>query len=275
MPIALMWNLRPLVATSVPSSLGRATHAALLRLIAAADPALAERLHDDVAVRPLTVSNVLGLPGRGKTSSVQPDRDYGLRITLLSPELETLAADWTPETVGTLDLDGTAWQVTQITADPAGHAWAGRDSYEGLAAPALLRAAAGPTRWTLEFAAPVTFRQRGMNQPLPTPDLVFGSLLDKWNAVAPLALPDEVRRFAGECMAAGRFDLRSAAEPTKGGALQIGAVGRCTYVATNRDRYWLACVDTLARFAFYSGVGAGTARGLGRTRLLAGDTGRG
>ncbi len=269
MPTALLWTLRPLTETTVASHLGRATHAALLRLIAAADASLAERLHEDVSVKPLTVSPVLGLNARGKTVSVRPDWDYGMRVTLLSSELEALAAHWSPDQIGTLDLDGTAWQVTHMTRDPTDHPWAGQESYEGLAAPALLRAMGGPTRWTLEFAAPVTFRQRGMTQPLPTPDLVFGSLLDKWNAVAPLALPDEVRRFASECMATSRFDLRSQAEPTKNGAMQIGAVGVCTYVATNRDRYWLACIDTLAHFAFYSGVGAGTARGFGRTRLLA------
>jgi CRISPR-associated endoribonuclease Cas6 len=199
---------------------------------------------------------------------VSPEQEYGLRVTLLSAELERLAADWQPSTVGELDLEGTRWRVEQISSAPETHAWAGQQTYEGLAAPALLRAAGGPTRWTLEFAAPVTFRQRGLNQPFPTPDLVFGSLLERWNSFAPLALPEEVRRFAGECLAVSRFDMRSAAEPTKNGALQIGAVGRCTYTATNRDRYWLACIETLAQFALYSGVGAGTARGMGRARLL-------
>ncbi len=269
MPIALMFTLRPAQAGTVPANLGRATHAAVLRLIGSADPHLAARIHDDAQVKPLTVSNLLGLPTRSKTVAVTPDMEYGLRVTLLAPELEALAAHWTPAAAGVLDLDGMDWQVTGITSDPSVHPWAGQSSYESLATPALARAASDPpTRWTLEFAAPVTFRQRGMNQPLPTADLVFGSLLDKWNAFASLALPEEVRRFASECMAVSRFDLRSLAEPTKSGAWQIGAVGRCTYTATNRDRYWLACIDILANFAFYSGVGAGATRGFGRVCLL-------
>jgi CRISPR-associated endoribonuclease Cas6 len=267
MPTALVFTLRPAAAAQVSGGLGRATHAAILRLIAAGDAALAERLHDENGVRPFTVSNVLGLNRRGPAVGVTPERDYGLRVTLLTPELEALAAAWTPDALAPLDLDGTTWHVERVTADPDEHPWAGRATYEELASPAL-RAAGGSTRWTLEFDSPVTFRQRGVNQPLPTPDLVFGSLLDKWNAVAPLVLPEEVRRFAAECMAASRFELRSLAEPTKNGALQIGAVGRCTYNAVNRDRYWLACIEMLARFAFYSGTGAGTARGFGRTRLV-------
>jgi CRISPR-associated endoribonuclease Cas6 len=268
MPLALILTIRPVAAGDVPSSLNRATHAAVLRLIGQADEALAERLHNDDGPRPLTVSNVLGLERRSGTVPVSPERSYGLRVTLLSGELEQLAAAWEPSGLGELDLEGTRWQVEQITHDPEAHPWAGQQSYEGLAAPALLRADAPPKRWMLDFAAPVTFRQSGRNQPFPLPELVFGSLLDRWNSFAPLALPDEVRRFAGECLVVSRYNLRSAAEPTKNGALQIGAVGRCTYTATNRDRYWLACIETLAQFAFYSGVGAGTARGMGQARLL-------
>ena len=268
MPTACIFTLRPAAAGTTPASLARAAHAAVLRLVAAADPELAARLHNDEGLKPLTVSNVLGMAERGPTTRVSPEREYGLRVTLLSPEVEAIAANWSPAAIGALDLDGIAWQVKRVTIDTAEHPWAGHASYEGLAAPALLRAEGGPTRWVMEFAAPVTFRQRGMNMPLPTPDLVFGSLLDKWNAFAPLALPEEVRRFAAECLAVSRFELRSAAEPAKNGALQIGAVGRCTYAAVNRDRYWLACIETLARFAFYSGVGAGTARGLGRARVV-------
>nr|PZN30350.1 MAG: CRISPR-associated endoribonuclease Cas6 [Chloroflexota bacterium] len=268
MPTALVLTIRPAVAGDVPADLARAAHAAVLRLIAAADAGLAARLHDGEGPKPLTVSNVLGLAPRRGHVPVTPERAYHLRVTLLAPELEALAGAWTPEAIGALDLDGAVWRVEALAAEPAAHPWAGRASYEGLAAPALLRAADGPTRWTLEFAAPVTFRQRGLTMPLPLPDLVFGSLLDRWNAFAPLALPEEVRRFAAECLAVSRFELRSQAPLGKGGAPQIGAVGRCTYTAVNRDRYWLACVETLARFAFYSGVGAGTARGFGQARLL-------
>ena len=270
MPTALMLTLRPMRPCTVPASLGRATHAAILRLIAVADPQKAQQIHDDIGVKPLTVSNVLGLRGAGSHLAASPSQTYGLRVTLLAAELEALALAWSPENLEPFDLDGTAWQVEQVTSDAALHPWAGHMSYGALAAPALTRTADGPTRWTLEFVSPVTFRQRGLNQPLPSADLVWGSLLDKWNAFAPLAFPDEIKRFASECMAVSRFELRSLAEPTKGGAMQIGAVGRCTYTATNRDRYWCACIETLAQFAFWSGVGAGATRGFGRARVVEG-----
>lgn len=263
-----MLDLRPHQAGPVPAHLGRAAHAAVLRLLAAADPALATRLHDEEGPKPLTVSSVLGLDGRGATALVAPEHLYGLRVTLLDAATERAAAQWTAAAIGAIELDGRGWQVEHVARDAAASPWAGASSYAELAAPLLTRAVAPPSRWELEFSAPVTFRQRGMNQPLPSADLVFSSLLEKWNAFAPVALPDEVRRFAAECMAVSRFELRSLGIPAKNGAVQIGAVGMCTYVATNRDRYWLACIETLARFAFWSGVGAATARGFGTARLF-------
>lgn len=267
MPSAIVYTLQPLRAARVPANLGRATHAAVLRLIRDADPALAERVHDDEGLKPLTVSNVLGL-GPGKQVEVTPERTYGLRVTLLSEALEALAPAWTPEALGELDLDGHAWRVVARAEAPDDDAWAGRVAYTELAAPLLERPGEQPSRWSIQFAAPVTFRRRGANVPLPMPELVFGSLLEKWNAFAPIALPDEVRRYAEECLAVSRYDLRTIASPTSNGALQIGAVGRCTYISTNHDRYWQACITTLARFALYSGIGAGAARGWGQARMI-------
>lgn len=266
MPSAIVFTISPVHEGSVPANLGRATHAAVLRLIRAANPPLAAQLHDDEGVKPLTVSNVSGL-GPGKFARVAPGRDHTLRVTLLTPELEAIAATWTPETMGELDLDGHPWRVVARATTADAHLWADAASYETLAAPLLERPATLPARWELSFTAPLTFRRRGLNMPLPLPELVFGSLLEKWNAFAPIALPDEVRRYAEECLAVSRFDLRTTASPTSGGALQIGTVGHCLYVAVTHDRYWQACITTLARFAFFSGVGAGAARGFGQARL--------
>jgi CRISPR-associated endoribonuclease Cas6 len=267
MPSACIFSLRPTTAATLSPALGRAAHAAVLELIAAADAELARRLHADVPVKPLTIAPLGALDGRGSPLAVTPARSYDLRVTLLAESVEAPAASWLAAPPAQLVFDGVVWQVERVTAARAAHPWAGTDSYAALLASALRDAARGGGRWALEFATPVTFRQAGRNQPLPLPELVFGSLLDRWNGLAPLPLPDEIRRFAAEALVLNRFDLHSVAVPTKGGALQIGAVGRCAYTATSRDRYGLACIEALARFAFYSGVGAGTTRGFGQARL--------
>jgi CRISPR-associated endoribonuclease Cas6 len=267
MPQAIVFTIRPLATAQVAGHLNRAAHAAILRLIQRADPALAARIHDDNGRKPLTVSNVWELGGEPKVI-VDPERNYHLRVTVLSPELEHIAAGWTPDALAPLDLDGLPWQVIARADRNTDHAWAGSATYQELAMPLLSRPDHLPTVWTFQFASPTTFRQRGINVPIPLPDLVFGSLLDQWNASSELALPDEVRRYAAECLVINRYELRSVASPTSGGVIQIGAVGRCSFRSINHDRYWRACIDVLARFAFYSGIGAGTTRGFGQARLL-------
>ena len=132
---------------------------------------------------------------------------------------------------------------------------------------AMSRAATLAGRWELEFTTPVTFRQGGKNQPLPTADLVFGSLLERWNANAPMPLPPTLREAVATQVAVSRVDLRSVALPTKGNGLQIGVIGSCGYTLVGRDRSWVGALDLLSRFAFYSGIGAGTTRGFGMARL--------
>jgi len=272
MPLALVYTLRPRRAANVPTGLGRAAHALVLDMIAAESPALAERLHAANKLRPLTVSNPLGLPGAGAEVGVRPERAYRLRVTALTDELERLARGWAETPPAEVSMGGVAWAVERVTARAADDGWAGREGYGQLVEEGLRRAGDGPGRWTLEFSSPVSFRQRGMCQPLPLPELVFGSLLDRWNALAPVPLPGEVRRYAAECLIASRFDLRTEAVLSKGGVPQVGSVGRCSYIALENDAVMGGCIEALTRFAFYSGIGAGTARGLGQARAIGSGT---
>lgn len=272
MPMALIYTLRPQQPVRVPAGLGRAAHAMLLSMISLERPELAARLHSANELRPLTVSNPLGLVGPDATVLLVPERRYRLRVTALSDEVEQLARGWLAAPPSHLSLGGATWEVEGVTARARDDPWAGREAYAPMLDEALQRAEAGPGRWTLEFGSPVSFRQRGMCQPLPLPELVFGSLLDRWNAMAPVPLPNDVRRYAAEALIVSRFDLRSAVELSKGGNPQVGAVGRCTYIAREHDPAMASCIEALTRFALYSGVGAGTARGLGQTRTIASGT---
>jgi CRISPR-associated endoribonuclease Cas6 len=100
------------------------------------------------------------------------------------------------------------------------------------------------------------------------PELVFNSLLERWNAFAPIAFPPETRRYAAECLAIGRYHLSSRVVPTKSVGKRIGAVGFVTYTSLNFDRYWMSVIAVLSHFALFAGVGAGTTMGLGQCRPL-------
>ena len=251
----------------LPAALGRAAQALLLDVIHQNDPALAQSIHSGDGPRPYTVSNLV--MGRRKAGSVylQAGQEGWLRFTGLtgpvSRQLQALAAR-PPQVVA---LDSQEFLVTGAALDPAEHAWAGQTSYQDLAAPYLL---GGKERLShkveLLFTSPTTFKRSGRYVPLPAPELVFGSLLDRWQHFAPIALHPDMRRFAAETVALRRYRLRTRGAPQKQGGMRIGFTGRATFTALNRDRYWLNMLHLLAAYAFYCGVGAGTGAGLGQVR---------
>ncbi len=100
---------------------------------------------------------------------------------------------------------------------------------------------------------------------MPLPDLIVQGWLARWNAFAGVRLPDEVYRYAVECLAISYYDLRTE-QVHFGPATLIGCVGRCTYHALNADPYWLRLLHALAAYSFYCGTGHKTTHGLGQTR---------
>ncbi len=254
---------RPL---TLPSHLGRASHAAFLRLIAGADPALAERLHTPDERRPFTCSTLWGARRQGDSLTLSPDRPVYLRYTGLTAEVSRHLQRLAQAPPSHVEIENVPLAVQQATLDPAAHPWAGQATYEGLAATHLLPGAPPAPHAELEFASPTAFRSGGLTVPVPLPGLVYGSLVDKWNAFAPVAVSEEVRRFAEECLAISRYELATRTVAGKGEALRIGCLGRCRYTAVNRDRYWLGLVQLLTDYAFYAGVGGQTTVGMGQAR---------
>jgi CRISPR-associated endoribonuclease Cas6 len=238
----------------------------LLDRLAAHDPDLADVLHIDDGIKPFTCSNVMG-PRQG--GRVYPEKTYILRYTALTADVaQVLQAAFTPgQTLTFLD---TPFTLEALDAGDGGNPWAGQTDYQTLAARYLLPSNGGPRRtWSLHLASPTAFQSQGVTRPLPDPALVFGSLVRTWNAFAPVALPDEgVRRYAENVVVISRFDLRSALGWERGRAMRIGATGKVSYRALNRDRYWLASLSLLADFARYAGVGTLTTMGMGQARRI-------
>ncbi len=258
--------LTPLPDRPVPRWWGRAAHALLLRVIQQADPALAQRLHDASTPRPFTVSSLIGALHR----RLDAQTTYRLRLTALDPTLSALLHEacrhgpLAPDTV--VDLNGFSFRVLPAVSDDP---WAGQSTFE-----ALLTAgqeAAGVPQLTLRLASPTTFKSQGHHQPFPLPGWVFGSLATRWEALASHPLPAGLRERLSSGLAVSRYRLQSAVVPLKGAGRRIGAVGVVTYTGSSlgeADRAWW---HTLAAFAFYAGLGVGTAMGLGQCRLVSSE----
>jgi len=81
-----------------------------------------------------------------------------------------------------------------------------------------------------------------------------------------VAFPEEAKRYAEECLAMARYELRTRTVPMKDGGKRPGAVGRVAYSSLSYDRYWMGVMEALARFARFAGVGAGVTLGMGQCR---------
>ncbi|MEW6287102.1 MAG: CRISPR system precrRNA processing endoribonuclease RAMP protein Cas6 [Chloroflexota bacterium] len=277
--LSLVLTLQPLkvppAREEFPRWWGRASQAALLDVVRQANPALAERLHASSpaseaqsqianSLRPYTASTLMGKFER-QSGAPLPGETYSLRWTSLAADLTALLLEFAKTAPGaTLELDHIPFSVAAAHGTES-QPWAGSDSYAALGS-RFLPGVEIPRRVSFQFTSPVVFKSGGLSHPLPTASLVFNSLIEKWNAFAPVAFMPEVRRYAEECLAVSRFDLESRAVPLKEGGMRIGAVGQITFTATNFDRFWLGQIHTLAAFALFSGVGAGTTQGLGQAR---------
>jgi len=256
----------------LPPYLGRASHAIFLRGVAERDPVLAERLHAPDERRPFTCSSLVGarltrVDGELR-AVVSPGRPLFLRYTGLTAEVSEHLARWAEAPPPAVEIEGARLTVQGATLDPAVHPWAGQTTYPALLRKALPTGEMLPRHLELEFFSPTAFHSGGRNVPLPLPDLVYGSLLEKWNDFSPVAVSPEVRRFAQECMAISRYDLSTRAVPGKGEGMQIGFVGRCRYVALRADPYWLGVLQALTEYAFWAGVGYQTTVGMGQARKV-------
>ncbi len=272
--LSLVLTLRPLPIDQadrpMPRWWGRASHALLMKTIAAADPQLADRLHDENGLKPFSASNLLG---RFKHWQPDPQQTYALRFTALNERLAGIlieaAAASGPLTVGAqIELDFLRFKVEAAALSPEQHPWACSTTYQDLFSGHLLPSNPPSRRVSLHLAGPTAFHTAGRTQPLPLPELVFGSLLERWNSFAPVAFPEELRRYAAECLHLSRFRLRSLGVPLKEGGLRVGSAGEVTYTTSNYDRYWMSLVNALADFAQFSGVGAGVSFGLGQCRRV-------
>ena len=276
MPISITINLTSPTDTTLPHKPipGRANYANILALIQRIDPALGKAIHDGDGPKPLTCSALLDERGHSCRMSkggypISQQQTYRVRVTGLIPEVTAVLARALGEDPPThWSIANHAFTVSSTTCDPTVDPWTDHVTYEELASQQLLQSGRVDRKVKLLFASPTSFRSKEMHVPVPLPNLVFGSLVERWNHFSPVTLSPEMRRFADEVVALSNYEFRSRTVDQKGRGAIIGGVGRATYSALSGDRYWLASMQMLADFALYSGVGVKTTTGMGQVRRI-------
>ncbi len=254
-------------SVSLPAYLGRANHAALLYRIAQFDHTLAERLHTMEGAKPFTCSSILGAVARRDGLWVEGGRPYSIRFTGLNAEVsEAIRRCWLESTPDAWVLDDHLFRVVRVTADGSDGGWSGATTYQALVDRYLERPQAATARLTIELASPTAFKSEEITMPLPLPDLVFGSLANRWQSFSNEPVRLAMRQFAAKHVAVSWFDLHSQAVDHKNHSMRVGATGRVAYHILEND--FLVTANVLADFAMYAGVGVQTAAGMGQCRRL-------
>lgn len=177
---SLIFTLRIENQAALPMSHGRLLHAAFLGMIQQQAPDLSQQLHD---------SNYLSFSvGMLRIKDIEPDHGnyhFGTgdkvswRVTTLSDEL--LAAISKIKPGHKLRIGAVNASVLCIASKPEEH----RDAVITSTANILDKAKQlkDTFRITMRFTSPATFRYYDTYYPAPRPDLVFGSIVDKWNHI--------------------------------------------------------------------------------------------
>lgn len=271
MPSSLGFALEPLGPSLTPRSTlsplrhARGLHALVFRWLHEADPAVSGEVHDEMTIKPFTVSPIFR-DGAG----------YHFRVTILDDRLEGALLDGFRRLVergGMVEFGEDAFRLTLPVAEVAKR-WTAAATYEELE-----RGSAREPTVTLVFASPTSFRRQSKNYPLPDPVLVFQSLANRWNAFAENKVDTALligRVGAGVAVSRARVQTVATA---LGNVKQIGFVGQAVYrmeegrrddggtvsAGAVTDHQWLHhWANVLADFSFYSGVGYKCALGFGQ-----------
>ncbi len=265
-------------------ALGRPAQAWFLQQVTRANPGLAQRLHDEQGLKPYTVSSLLDQHGRplGAGTWLKPGQAVWLRLTTLNDELSlALEKHMIKKLPKRLTLYKMDFRVNDIYERQEEHLWAGSSSFSEIAQD--FSNATTDNNVRMEFASPTAFRTNGLDICLPLPGQVFRSLWAKWNAYCPepMQVQDLWPEFAEACILVSEMTTVNThhwafAEGTRGGS--IGFTGTVGFHLPDKKRLhkdWHPYYDgtatvmhSLAKFAFYAGVGHHTTIGMGQVRPI-------
>ncbi|BAQ65849.1 CRISPR-associated endoribonuclease Cas6 [Geminocystis sp. NIES-3709] len=270
MPHSLVIKFTPLSDIPVGYTSGKHLHALFLNLVNSVDRTLAQYFHDSQANKSFTVSPLQVNNSKNDQKLLQWKQEKNIkkssscwwRITLLDDSLfSKLTKLWLnlnpekPYHLGSGEL-----LITNVFASPNSHNWANAYSYQ------QIYEEASETERTIKLtlATPTAFRHGKYDVFLPTADLVFSSLLRRWQKYSLIPLNDLNFDF----LFPSYFNINTEIiiqENTK----FIGCIGDINYkILGELDRATIKGINVLADYGFYAGLGRKTTMGFGILKRL-------
>ncbi|MBZ0281018.1 MAG: CRISPR system precrRNA processing endoribonuclease RAMP protein Cas6 [Anaerolineae bacterium] len=250
-------HLRPTHADTIPAQTGRAAQAWFLDSLRTLDSAVSAAVHDGSGqLKPFTARGLHPAP-TGELMNLSPRQSYSLRVTTLHTDLTHLALNMLPIWRQGITLHDQLFAVEHIEVAST--------TYADL----LTRQPVSPSRrLAFAFLTPTAFKRTGdLSIPLPLPEYVFGSLIDRWTRFAPAApLHNDMRAWVMAHLSVDSHEIRtrrvSFERANKG--VTVGFTGTVAYYAGNSELPFLAQLHALADYASYASIGAKTTVGLGQ-----------
>ena len=276
MPHSLVLNLLPESPIPPQFLTGRHLHALFLTLVSSVDTQLGDYLHESKADKAFTLSP-LQVVSRQKsgvrshnhtlewehTKPIPTGTPCWWRISLLDDTLfGKLTQLWLnlnpqqPWHLGSADLHITSILGTPQSTQP----WANAISYAQLYEEAKM----SDRQINFSFCTPTASRQNQYDCALPTRELIFNSLVKRWNQYSPIQLSQSLV----EPLFPSFFDIRTEMVADSRSKF-IGCVGAMNFrIMGDVDSLTIKQINALADFALYSGVGRKTPMGMGMVRRL-------
>lgn len=284
MLLSIVLSLTSTSSAPIFGALGRPAQAWFLNQIMRKLPSLAKTLHDDNGVKPFTVSTLLDRYGRPHKSGdwLKEGQECWLRVTTTNEELsDAMLASVLKKLPNSLSLYKMDFRIDGHTLNPREHPWAGQTTFAEIAQDSEYVKAKRDVR--IEFVSPTAFRSNGNDISIPSPQQIFRSLWKKWNEFCPgsMQLDERWPDFAADCILVNELTAVNTvrwefADGTRGVATGFtGTAGFTLLPKTKVPKKWQPYWDgadvvmqSLARFAFYSGVGHHSTIGMGQSRVV-------
>ncbi len=263
MPYSLVINLTPISPLSPNYLSGRHLHALFLTLVSSVDPELGNYLHKSQVDKAFVLSpfQISGKSHKIVWSHTKPI-PYGIpcwfRISLLDDTLfGKLTQLWLnlnpkhPWHLGSADLHITSILGTPQLTQP----WANSCSYQQL----YEQSSETERSFHFTLTTPTAFRNGQYDTALPTPDVVFNSLLRRWNKYSKIPFDS----FSITAIFPSFFDIHTEIV-TDSRSKFIGCVGNIQYRLLGEvEPSQIKQINTLANYALYCGIGRKTTMGMG------------
>jgi len=251
----------------IPVTQGRLLHAAFFRILNAYKPELAVNTHNNARFKPFTVSELFPdhkmLP-TGNSFTVRKGDVFNWRVTALN-ELLLQAMLAVPEGY-VLQAGPASFRVEKVITESDDFGAAAILDENQLVAACL--GVDWVKRISFRFISPVSFRSFKDDYPFPLPQLIFGSIADKWNlAEKPEALDKEEIQRVSAAVLPESWNGRTEKVFLKDDRGVTGFVGKFTFNVSMLPKEMQQLLLLLAQFSQFSGVGRLTGQGLGQTAV--------